>query len=101
MRDAGGMDLSETGIGKERALFVSAVGSGHVTTARVSREIKCVAVTAGREHDGIAHVLINRTAAQIAGDDPFGVTIDDDQIEHLSLRKHLDRAGGDLPAERL
>ena len=32
---------------------------------------------------------------------PFGVAIDEHEIEHLRARKHLHRARRDLPAERL
>ena len=38
---------------------------------------------------------------QIARDDSLGVAIDQDEVEHLGLRKHLHGAGGDLAAERL
>jgi hypothetical protein len=38
---------------------------------------------------------------QIAGDNSFGVAIDENEIEHLGLWKHLDGPGGNLPAKRL
>ena len=100
-RNAGGMNLRETGIGEERAFFVSAIGGGDVATARVGRKIKNIAVAAGREHDRVAGVRFDFPGDQIARDDSFGVAIDQDEIEHFGLRKHLDGAGGDLPAERL
>ena len=92
--------MGETGIGKERALFVSAISGGDVATARVGREIKNVSVTAGGEHDRVAGDVVDLTGAQIAGDDSFGVTVDDDDIEHFGLGKHLYRAGGNLSAKR-
>ena len=52
--DAGGMNLGEAGIAKERATFISAIGGGDVATARVGRKKKNIAVTAGRKNNGIA-----------------------------------------------
>ena len=90
-RNAGRMDLRVARIGEERALFVSAIGRGDVAAARVGRKIKNVAVTAGREHHGVAGVRCDFAGDQIARDDSFGVTIDHDEIEHFGLRKHLHR----------
>ncbi len=36
----------------------------------------------------------------VAHDDALGVAVDQHEIEHLRAGKHLDRAGGDLGAER-
>ena len=95
------MDLGEAGIGEERAFFVSAIGGGDVAAARIGREIKNISVTAGREHDRVGRVLLDLSRNQIARDDSLGVTIDNDQIEHLGLRKHLHRAGRHLTAKGL
>ena len=91
----------KAGIGKERALFVSAIGGGDIAAARVGREIENISVSAGREDDGIARVRIDFPGAQAAGDDALGVSIDKHEIEHLRVRKHLHSARGDLAAERL
>ncbi len=95
------MDLGETGIGEERALFVSAIGGSHIATARVGRKIKNISVTAGGEHNGVARDVVDLAGPQIARDDSLGVTVDNDEIEHFGLRKHLHGAGGDLAAKRL
>ena len=95
------MDLREAGIREERALFVGAVCCGHVATARVCRKEEDVAVAAGREHDRIGGVRVDRTGDQVARDDSFRVTVHDDEIEHLGVRIHLHRVRFDLPAERL
>ena len=100
-RNAGRVNLRVAGIGEERALLVGAIGGGDVAAAGVGREIKNVAVAAGGEDDGIGRVPADFAGDQIADDDALGVAVDDDEIEHLGLRKHLDGAGGDLPAERL
>ena len=99
--NAGGMDLREAGIGEERAFFVSAIGGGDVAAARIGRKIKNVAVTAGGEHDGVAACRTISPGDEVARDDSLGVPIDHNEIEHFGLRKHLDGAGGDLPAKRL
>ena len=100
-RDAGGMNLGEGGIGKERAPFVSAVGGGHIAAAGVGRKVKNVSISAGCEDHSIARVLVDLSRAQAAGDNSLGISIDDHQIEHLCLRKHLDIACGDLATKRL
>src|SRR5207248_4426137 len=101
MRDAGGMDLSETRIGEERTFFVSAIGRRHIAAARVGRKVKNIPVTAGGQHDCVGRDVVDLTSAQITGNNSLGVSIDDDDVEHFGLGKHLHGAGGDLAAERL
>src|SRR4029077_6339420 len=62
---------------------------------------KNIAVATGRENYGIAGEGINFAGAEVAGDNPLGMTIDQNKVKHLGLRKHFRRAEGDLPAERL
>src|SRR5258708_38098710 len=95
------MNLGEARITKKRAAFVSAIGSGDVASPRVGRKEKNIAVTAGRENNGIAGEGIDFAGAQIAGDNSLGVTIDQNKVEHLGLRKHFHRAERDLTAEGL
>ena len=95
------MDLRVARVGEERAFFVSAIGGGDVAAARVSRKIKNISVSAGREHNGIGRVRFDFSGDQTARDDSFGVPIDQNEVEHFSLRKHLDGSGGDLSAKRL
>ena len=95
------MNLGEAGITKERATFISAIGSGDVATACVGRKKKNIAVTAGRENYRVAGEGIDFAGAQIAGDNSLGVTIDQNKVEHLGLREHFHRAERDLAAEGL
>ncbi len=95
------MDFGEAGIGKERAFFVSPISRGDVASTRVGREVKNISVTAGGENDRVRGDIIDLTRAQIPGDDSLGVSIDNYNVEHFGLRKHLHGAGGDLPAKRL
>ena len=93
--------MGEARIAKECTAFVSAIGGGDVATARVGREEKNIAVTAGRENYGVAGESIDFAGAQIAGDDPLGMTVNQNKVEHLGLRKHFHRAKRNLPAQRL
>ena len=93
--------MSETRVGKERALFVSAIGRRHIAAARVGRKIENIAVAAGREHDRVGRDVVDLTSPQISGDDALGVSIHNHDVEHFGLGKHLHRAGRDLPAKRL
>src|SRR5690242_6656783 len=96
--NASGMNLSETGITKECASFVGAISGGDIASARIGRKKEDVAVTAGRENNGIAGERIDLARAKIAGDDSLGVTVDEDKIKHFRLWKHFDGAEGDLAA---
>src|SRR5207248_6517707 len=95
------MDLGETGVSEQCASFVGAIGCGDVATPRVSRKIKDIAIPAGREHDRISSKALNFTSAQAAGDDAFGVSVNQYQVEHFGLGKHLNSAGFDLTTKRL
>ena len=95
------MNLRERWIREERAFFVCAIGGRDVATPRVGREIKNVSISAGREHDSIRGVPFNSSRAQAPRHDSLGVSVDNHEVEHLRLRKHLHRAGRDLAAKRL
>jgi hypothetical protein len=97
--DAGGMNLGEAGIAKERATFVSAIGGGDVATAGVGRKKKNIAVATSSKNNGIAGEGLDFPSAKIATDDPLGMTVDQNEVEHLGLREHFHRPERDLPAE--
>src|SRR5438067_9035489 len=99
--DAGRMNLGETRIAEKGATSIRPIGGGDIAPARISRKKKNVAITAGCQNNGIAGAGANRTRAQVACNNPFGVAVHDHQIEHLGLRKHRDSAGSYLPAESL
>src|SRR5581483_6415984 len=94
------MDLGETRIGEERPLFVGAIGRGHIAAPRIRRKVKDISVTSGGKHDRIAGEHLDFSSAKASGDDALRVTIDDDEIEHLGLGKHLHRARRDLARQR-
>ena len=95
------MNLGEGWIRKERAPFVSAIGGRDIAAACVSREIKHISISAGREHDSIRCVSFNFSRIQASGHDSLGVSVDNHEVEHFRLGKHLHRAGRDLTAKRL
>src|SRR5947207_9775579 len=99
--DAGRMNLGETRIAEKGATFIRAIGGGDIAPARISRKKKNVAITAGCQNNGIAGEGANRTRAQVACNNAFGVAVDDHQIEHFGLRKHLDFPSRYLAAESL
>src|SRR5262245_52138882 len=99
--DAGRVDLRVAGVGEERALLERAVGRRHVAALRVGREEEDVAVAARGQHDGIRRVGLDFARHQVARDDPFGVAVDQNYVEHLGSRIHLHRAGVNLAAHRL
>src|SRR5207248_5718731 len=78
-----------------------AIGSGYVAAARISREKKDVTIAASCENDGIAGEGANRPGTQVTCGNSFGMTVDQHQIEHFGLRKHLDFSSRYLAAESL
>src|SRR5450759_5232091 len=95
------MNLRVTGVGEERPFFISAVCCGDVAAARVGREIENISIATGREDYGIARVRFDSPGNQTPRDNPFGMAVDQNEIEHLRLRKHLDVARRHLATERL
>ncbi len=100
-RDAGGVDLGEARVGEERAAPVGTPDGGGVGVHGVRRQVEDVAVAAAGEDDGVREVGVDAARDQIAGDDPPRLAVDDDQVEHLGARVHLDVACGDLPGQGL
>ncbi len=100
-RDAGGVDLGEAGVGEVRAAPVRPPDGGGVGVHGVRRQVEDVAVAAGGEDDGVREVRVDPAGDQVAGHDAAGPAVDDDQVQHLRTRVHLDVAGRDLPGERL
>src|SRR5215831_20298623 len=94
--NAGGMNLSETGITEDRAPFVSPIGGGDIATARVGRKKENVAVTAGGKNNGIAGERIYLAGAEVARNNSLGVAVDQNEIKHFHLWKHFNGAERDL-----
>ena len=99
-RDAGRMNLRVAGIGETGAAAVGAERRGDIATLRVGGEVEHVAVAAGADHDDVGGPGFDGTRDKVARDDTLGLTIDEDEIEHLMARVHLHRAETDLAGER-
>ena len=95
------MDLGEAGIGEEGALLIGAVSGGHIAAARIGRKIKNISITARSQNDRVPCVSLDFSRSETAGDDSLGLTIDEHDVEHFRLWKHLHSAGGHLAAKRL
>ena len=100
-RDAGRVDLRVAGVGEQRAALVRPPRRRDVRALGVRRQVVDVAVAARAEDHGVGQVRLDLPVEQVAGDDPAGLPVDDDQVEHLRARVHLDRAGADLALEGL
>src|SRR5882672_4646500 len=100
-RDTGGMNLGIAGVREKSPFLVRAPGRADVAAFGVGRKEKYIAVTTGRQDNGVARVGGNFSRDKVAHNDSFGMAIDDDHIEHLGAREHLDGAKTDLPAKRL
>src|SRR4029077_18328801 len=95
------MNLCERWICEERASFVSAIGRCDVTATRVCRQIEYVAISSAGERDGVGCMPLHFSRAQVPSDNSLGLSIDDYQVQHLCVWKHLHRARGDLATKRL
>src|SRR6201996_6079389 len=76
-------------------------GRCYIADLCVGRKVKHVAVTACGKNDRVRGVGTDLAGDQVSDDDPFGVPIDQDQVEHFGPWIHLDRACSDFVFERL
>ena len=74
---------------------------GDVAAHRVGREVEDVAVAARGEDDDVGQVRLDGAGDHVAGDDPAGLAVDHDELEHLVTRVRRHGAGRDLALERL
>src|SRR6516225_522556 len=95
------MNLRKAGIGKKCTALIGAPDSSGVATLGVRREVEDVAVTAGGQDDGIAHVDFDFAVVEVAGDNAAGLAVDDDEVQHVHARIHFHSAEADLALERL
>ena len=96
LRDAGRVDLGETGVGHQRTLLVGPPGRGHIRAHRVGREVVHVGVTARSQHHSVSGVALDLTGDKVAHDHAFGDAVDQDHVEHLVAIEYLGVAAGDL-----
>src|SRR5687767_8398847 len=99
--NTGGVDLGVTWIGENSPFFIGAPASGHVAALGVGGEIENISVSARGQDHGVRGVGGNLASDQIADDNAFGMTINNDDIEHFRARIHLNGAKANLAAEGL
>src|SRR5262249_53831474 len=99
--DAGRVDLRVAGVGEAGALLEGPQDGRHVAADRVGGQVIEVAVAAGGEDDGVGGERLDAAGDEVAGHDAPRLAVDDDEVEHLGPREHLDVAEADLAAERL
>jgi hypothetical protein len=99
--NAGRVDLRVAGVGEHRSSAVGPPGCRRVAPHRVGREIEHVAVTAGREHDGVAGVALDLARDHVADHDSAGPTVDGHEVEQLAALEHGHPALAASPARDL
>src|SRR5207253_10818118 len=67
----------------------------------VCGQIEDVCITAGAEDYGVAGVRLNGSRNEIARDDPFRLSIDNDDVEQLVAIEHLHAPKRDLALQCL
>ncbi len=100
LRDTGGVNLSVAGVGKAGTFFVSLHDGCGVTTNCIGRKVKDVAVTSRSHNHCIRSPGLDFTSDQVTSHNPFGVAIDQNQIQHLMPVVHLDFAKANLATQR-
>ncbi len=98
-RDAGRVDLGETGVGKERPPPVGPPDRRGVRPAGIGGKVVGVAITAGAKQHRIRRMGLQLPRDQVPRDDSLRFAFGDHQIEHLVPGKHLHPPLPDLPAE--
>jgi hypothetical protein len=77
------VNLGVAGIRHEGSAFVGAEGGHDIAAHGVGGEIEDVSVSAGGENDGVGGVGSDFAGDEVADDDAFGLSVDDDEVEHL------------------
>ena len=82
-RDTGRVDLRKAGVGEESASLVALPCSGAVGVHGIGAQEVGVAITAGGQDHGVGAEALDLAVGQVAGDDAFGLAVDQHQVEHL------------------
>lgn len=95
------MDLGKARVGEKGPPSVGAPRRGDIAAHRVGGQEVGVAVSTGREDDGIGEMGLDPAGRHVPDDHAASSTLDHDQVEHLVARVHPHGAGRDLPLQRL
>ncbi len=99
--NAGGMNLCEARVGKERAALVRPPDGRGVRAFGVGGKKVDVAVAAGGQNHRIAQQRIDFAGHEVARYDAARLAVDHNQIEHLRAGQHRHRSGVDLALQSL
>ncbi len=83
MRNAGRMDLSKTGIGEHRPLFIGAKYGADIGRFSVGGKVIYIAVAPGGHHHRISGMAFQFAADQISNDNAAGLPINQHQIQQF------------------
>ena len=88
-RNAGGMDLGKTGIGKQCAFLIGPVAGGDIAGHGIGGKEKDIAVAAGAKDNGIGAMALDFSGNQIPDHDAPGLSVHQNQIQHFPAGEHL------------
>ena len=95
-RNAGRMDLRETGIGEISASLIALKGGGTVGIHSVGGKEIGISISSGGNDDGMRAEALELAGDEIAGDDTLGLAVHKYEVEHLVTGITLHRTGGNL-----
>jgi hypothetical protein len=91
------MDLRVAGIGKVGTLAVSPPSGRDVATHGIGGKVKDISVTAGAKKHRVSPCMsFDLSGHEVAGDDAFGMSIDDDDFQHFRASVHFHTATSDF-----
>ena len=88
--NAGRVDLGVARVCHVSSAFVSTKGGHDIAAHSVGGKVEDISVSPGGEDNGIGRVGLNFTSDEVSRDDSFGVTINDDEVEHFGAGVHFD-----------
>ncbi len=84
MRNAGRMDLSKTGIGEHRPLFIGAKYGADIGRFSIGGKVIYIAVPPGGQYDRIGGMTFEFSVDQISNHNAAGLSVNDDHIQHFT-----------------
>src|ERR1700742_4739416 len=99
--NTGGMYLGEAGIAEIGPSPMRFPCCCNIAAHGIGGKIEDVAISAAGQQDCMSEMPFQFAGDQVAGDDAACFSVDDDDIEHLMARKHLDTPERHLTFQRL
>ena len=101
LRNAGGVNLCVTRVGKICAALVSAPRCGDVAVHGIGGEVISVAVAAGGQHHCVCSMAGEFAGQQVARDDACSAAIDDNDVDQLTTIEESNTAQTNLARQLL